>query len=87
MYENSEHKISPGCRVKYFRRSMLKTVWKSIRLCRKLHTIWTNNTFNDTSNNLMSTLSRSLWKRQTYIWGIVTMTTVIFKNIVFCAKK
>jgi hypothetical protein len=26
MYENSEHKISPGCRVKYFRRSMLKTV-------------------------------------------------------------
>ena len=49
-------------------------MWKSIKFCKKNYTwfAWggTHNISNDTSSNLMSTLLRSLWKRQKYICGI-----------------
>lgn len=76
--EISESMINPGCHVKLLT-GILWEKWAKKR-CEKVlnfaeNYTWfawggTNNILNDTSSNLMSTLLRSLWKRQQYIWGI-----------------
>jgi len=76
--EISESMINPGCHVKLLT-GILWEKWAKKR-CEKVlnfaeNYTWfawggTNNISNNTSSNLMSTLLRSLWKRQKYIWVI-----------------